>query len=61
MCEECGMRTCPSGCPNAAPDEPICKCSKCGCGLFYGDEGYKIDEGIIWCEECMINAAFLVE
>ena len=60
MCVLCKRFRCPSNCPNADRPKPVFVCAKCGYGLRYGDDAYRIDEDTVWCENCMLEAAFEV-
>lgn len=62
MCKICGRFICPGSCPNASDrSEVLCKCAKCKDRLHDGDYAYRIDEGVVWCENCMMDAGFFVK
>ncbi len=45
MCEYCGRRFCPSGCPNAEYPEPKHECESCSEGIYAGENAICIDVG----------------
>lgn len=62
MCEICHRLICPSSCPNASSrSKGILKCAKCKEPLYEGDYACQIEEGIVWCENCMMDAGFYVK
>lgn len=58
MCEICKRYKCPSSCPNAEESEPVHICEKCKHPIYEGDFAYRINEEIVWCENCMMDAGF---
>lgn len=55
MCEFCHSYPHLSRCPNA-PDPPIVyECSCCRGPIYEGEDCYDID-GVVWCEECILDA-----
>ena len=57
MCDLCLQSPCSRNCPNSGhKPKPVFVCGKCGYGLYYGDDAYRIDDETVWCENCMIDA-----
>ena len=52
LCEYCLSYPHRPGCPNAPESVSVCKCEKCGEGIFDGDKYYESYHGPL-CMECM--------
>ena len=62
MCDLCLQSPCSRNCPNSGhKPKPVFVCGKCGYGLYYGDDAYRIDDETVWCENCMIDASFEIK
>lgn len=59
MCDLCRWEPCHPSCPNAKLQEAAEWCTKCGNGLYEGDECYEIDGKYI-CQECMDNLKIIL-
>lgn len=52
MCSMCMSSPCHPRCPNAEEPVPVYTCSKCGYGIYEGDDFYDGPDGYV-CEECL--------
>lgn len=53
MCALCRRDPCDSRCPNAPEPEPVFWCSKCGEGIYAGDQYLETEDGETICKECL--------
>ena len=56
MCSECRQYPCSSRCPNAPEEKPVLSCDICWKNKIYAGDTYYDLDGLIVCEDCMINS-----